>query len=226
MRAAASERPAPIERGPATLVFDLGGVVFRWRPDEFLPRLLPDRAPDAAAARDLAVLFFEGFGGDWADFDRGRIDIVPLAERIAARTGLAVAEARCVIDAIPDELQPLPETEALLRRLHAAGHRLVFLSNMPVPYARHLETAHAVLGLFERGVFSSRIGMIKPEPALFAHAASAFGREPEALTLIDDSETNVRAALAHGWSAIRFDSAAQVERELAKAGRIAASDLG
>jgi len=68
--------------------------------------------------------------------------------------------------------------------------------------------------------------MIKPEPALFAHAASAFGRAPEALTLIDDNETNVRAALAHGWSAIRFDSAAQVERELAKAGRIAASDLG
>jgi len=36
---------------------------------------------------------------------------------------------------------PLPDTEAWLRRLKAAGHRLVFLSNMPVPYARHLESA-------------------------------------------------------------------------------------
>ena len=226
MRSAEPERPVPVERGPATLVFDLGGVVFRWRPDEFLPRLLPDRAPDAAAARDLTVLFFEGFGGDWADFDRGRIEIAPLADRIAARTGLRVDEARRVIDAIPDELQPLPDTEALLRRLHAAGHRLVFLSNMPVPYARHLEATHQVFDVFERGVFSSRIGMIKPEPALFAHAAAAFERAPSALILIDDNEVNVQSAIAQGWSAIRFDSAAQVERDLAKAGYASSSTLG
>ena len=226
MRAAATERPARLQRGPATLVFDLGGVVFRWRPDEFLPRLLPQHAPDAAAARELTTRFFEGFGGDWADFDRGRIEIAPLADRIAARTGFAVDEARRVIDAIADELQPLPDTEALLRRLHAAGHRLVFLSNMPVPYARHLEATHKVFDVFERGVFSSRIGMIKPEPALFTHAAASFEREPSALTLIDDNETNVRAAIAHGWSAIRFDSAAQVERDLAKAGHAVSIDLG
>ena len=217
---------APRDGRTATLVFDLGGVVFRWRPDEFLPRLLPDRAADAAAARDLATLFFEGFGGDWAAFDRGHIDVAPLAERIAARTGLRVAEARRVIDAIPDELQPLPETETLLRRLHANGHRLVFLSNMPAPYAHHLEAVQPVLRLFERGVFSSRVGTIKPEPALFAHAANAFEREPSALTLIDDNDANVKAAIAHGWSAIRFETAAQAERDLAAAGRAGSIDCG
>ena len=56
MQPGAPEGPARSERGPATLVFDLGGVVFRWRPDEFLQRLLPDRAPDAAAARDLTEI--------------------------------------------------------------------------------------------------------------------------------------------------------------------------
>ncbi len=86
-----------------------------------------------------------------------------------------------------------------------------------MPYAQHLESAHAVLGLFERGVFSSRIGMIKPEPALFAHAATAFERAPSSLLLLDDNETNVRAAIALGWSAIRFENAAQAERELAAA---------
>ena len=211
---------------PATLVFDLGGVVFRWRPDEFLPRLLPNQATDSAATRELITVFFEGFGGDWADFDRGRIEPAPLAGRIADRTGLRLDEVRRVIDAIPDELQPLPDTEAWLRRLKAAGHRLVFLSNMPVPYALHLESAHAVLCLFERGVFSSRIGMIKPEPALFAHAATAFERAPSSLLLLDDNETNVQAAIAHGWSAIRFENAAQAERELTAAARAGSIDLG
>jgi hypothetical protein len=78
---------------------------------------------------------------------------------------------------------------------------------MPVPYALHLESTHAVLGLFERGVFSSRIGMIKPEPALFAQAATAFERAPSSLLLLDDNETNVKAAIALGWSAIRFENA-------------------
>ena len=201
-----------------TLVFDLGGVVFRWRPDEFLPRLLPDRTPDPAATRALVAAFFEGFGGDWAEFDRGRIESAPLAERIAARTGLRADEARRVIDAIPDELQPIPETEALLRQLHGAGHRLVYLSNMPRLYAQHLEAEQPVLALFERGVFSSRLGAIKPEPALFAQAAEAFEREPSTLLLIDDNDANVRAAIDLGWSALRFESAAQVAAGLAPFG--------
>jgi len=211
-----STEAAPRSHG--AIVFDFGGVVFRWRPDEFLPRLLPQRAPDRVAAQALAALFFEGFGGDWADFDRGRIEPAPLAERIAARTGLAVEEARRVIDAIPDELQPVPETEELLGRLRAAGHRLFFLSNMPAPYARHLEATHAVFKLFERGVFSSRVGIIKPEPALFAHAADAFGCEPRALLLIDDNQANVDAAITAGWAAFRFDDATQCARDLASIG--------
>ncbi|MEO6743002.1 MAG: HAD family phosphatase [Caldimonas sp.] len=227
MRPEASALPARRDGDvPATLVFDLGGVVFRWRPDEFLPRLLPNHATDPAATRELITRFFEGFGGDWADFDRGRIEPAPLADRVAARTGIRLGEVRRVIDAIPDELQPLPDTEAWLRRLKVAGHRLVFLSNMPVPYARHLESTHSVLGLFERGVFSSRIGMVKPEPALFSHAATVFERVPSSLLLLDDNEANVNAAIGLGWAAIRFENAVQAERDLAAAARAGSIDLG
>ena len=196
------------------LVFDLGGVVFRWRPDEFLTRLLPARAPTPAAARALAGSFFEGFGGDWGEFDRGRIEADALAERIATRIGCTPDEARRVIDAIPDELQPIPATVELLRRLHDRGSRLFFLSNMPMPYASHLESAHDVFGCFEGGVFSSRVGLIKPEPAMFAHAARSFGGQPAGLMLIDDIQANVDAARVAGWRSLRFDDAAQCAAEL------------
>ena len=83
-----------------------------------------------------------------------------------------------------------------------------------------------MFGLFERGVFSSRVGMIKPEPALFAHAAAAFERAPSALLLLDDNEANVKAAIGLGWAAIRFENAAQAERELATAGRAGSIDPG
>ena len=196
------------------IVFDFGGVVFRWEPQEFLTRLLPERAPTRSAARRLALDFFQAFGGDWSEFDRGRIEPGPLAVRIAARLGLAVDEARRVIDAIPGELQPVPETVDLVRRLHAAGQTLFFLSNMPFPYARHLEANHDVFRFFERGVYSSRAGLIKPEPAMFAHAAEVFEAEPAELLLIDDIEVNIEAAKRAGWHGLRFENARRCASDL------------
>ncbi len=200
------------------IVFDFGGVLFRWMPLEFLPRLLPGRATSLLATQELARGIFQGFDGDWGEFDRGVLDAPALAQRIAKRTGLSVGEARHVIDAIPDELRPLPESVALLRRLHEAGRELYFLSNMPEPYARHLEATHEFLALFRRGVYSARVKMIKPEPAIFEHARASFGEVGTPLVFIDDVAKNVTAARAAGWQAIQFRDAAQCETELRSLG--------
>jgi putative hydrolase of the HAD superfamily len=200
------------------LVFDLGGVVYRWQPHEFLPRMLPARAPDRGAAERFAAAFFQSFDGDWSEFDRGTLEAEELARRTAERLGLGLHEARHVIASIPAELQPVPETVALIERLRADGHELRFLSNMPHPYAEVLEARDPVMRLFAGGVFSSRVGLIKPEPALFAHAAAAFGGDARDLLLLDDVERNVVAARAAGWQAIRFDDAAQCAAAIADHG--------
>ncbi len=200
------------------IVFDFGGVLFRWTPHEFMPRLLPAHATDAASTHALVLAFFQLFQGDWGDFDRGTVDVDTLAARIAARVGiLTAAEARRVIDAVPDELTPLPGSVDLLHRLHARGHGLYFLSNMPEPYARILEARHGVdfLGLFGGGVFSSRVGVIKPEAAIFELAAQTFGVDPHATVFIDDVAKNlVAASAAVGWRGIHFLDAGQCEAEL------------
>jgi len=66
------------------VVFDFGGVLFRWRPTELIARLLPERAADAPAAQALAADFFQSHDGDWGDFDRGSVEPDALAERIAS----------------------------------------------------------------------------------------------------------------------------------------------
>ena len=197
------------------IIFDLGGVLLRWRPHELLRACLPERTRSAQAIRALEAQIFQGFGGDWAEFDRGTLEPAPLAERIAARTGLTMAEAHRVIDAVPQELQPLPASVTLLERLHGLGRELYFLSNMPEPYAVHLEARHDFLRLFRRGIFSARVQMIKPEPALFAHAEAEFGISGGPVVFIDDVVKNVHAARAAGWQTIHFESAAQCGRELA-----------
>ncbi len=200
------------------IVFDFGGVLFRWQPHEFMARLLPERAPTPAAAHALVGEFFEGFGGDWGKFDRGTIESGPLAERIAQRTGLRLDEARLIIAAVPRELQPIADMVALLPRLQAQGHVLYYLSNMPAPYAEHLEAAHGFMGLFRGGVFSARVQLIKPEPAIFAHAQQVFGIQAADTLFIDDLAHNADAARRAGWHAVQFHDPAQCERELVARG--------
>lgn len=202
------------------IVFDFAGVLFHWHPRQLLRRTLPRQAVDDASAARLERDIFQGYGGDWADFDRGQVEVLDLVRRIAARTGLPPDAVRAVVEAVPAELQPVPSTVALLRHLHAQGRRLHFLSNMPGPYADHLERSHDFIGCFESGVFSARVGQIKPEPSIFATAARCFGAEPDELLFIDDVPDNVLAAQRAGWTALHFVGAADCEARLRAGGWI------
>lgn len=200
------------------VVFDFGGVVFQWRPKELLKRTLPHRAVDEAAAQQLVLDFFQNYEGDWGRFDRGTIEVPELAPLIAERLGFELGEVQAVIDAVPGELAAQKETVELLHRLHDQGHKLYFLSNMPEPYAVHLESTHAFFSRFTDGVFSSRVKLIKPEPEIFQLATERFGIEPSQTVFIDDVAKNVEIARAHGWHAIQFITAQQVEAELSAIG--------
>ena len=128
----------------------------------------------------MAASIFQSFvpHSDWAEFDRGTLGASELAERISSRTGLSVDEVAAVIDAIPPHLEPMDSTVALMRRLKDAGHPIFYLSNMPAPYADHLERSNEFFSWFDGGVFSARVGLIKPDPAVFDLMHSRFGITP------------------------------------------------
>lgn len=196
------------------VVFDFAGVLFHWKPMALLQRLLPEYAKDEASAAHWAAQIFQGYTSDWAEFDRGTIEPEPLIERIAARTGLAHALVETVVDAVPHSMHALPASVALVEQLHALGEPLYFLSNMPSPYADVLEQANPFLRCFQDGVFSARVQLIKPEPAIFAFAAQRFGRPPDQLLFFDDVPANVAAARAAGWQAEVFTDAEQAGADL------------
>lgn len=202
------------------VVFDFGAVLFQWQPMRLLQELVPELAPDEAGARALAPRIFESFDlrSDWAQFDLGKVDEAALAERIGRRIEVAPALIRRVIDGIPAHLQPQGPTVTLLRRLRAAGHRLYYLSNMPEPYAAHLERENDFVGEFADGIFSARVGLMKPQPEIFSLAVARFALDPARTLFIDDHAGNIAAARAQGWQGLRFIDAAQCAGELQAAG--------
>lgn len=208
---------------PKTAVFDLGAVLLHWQPTEIIQHELPQHAPNAAAAQALSERIFQGLhpGATWAEFDRGTVEPAPLAALLGAQSGVDAAEMLRFIHAIPNHLHTQHDTAALLPRLQAQGHRLVYLSNMPTPYADRLLNERDFFDHFEDGIFSARVGLVKPDHAIYALAETQFGLTPADTVFIDDNAYNVATARARGWQAIQFLDAAQCERDLLKMGWLA-----
>jgi len=194
------------------VVFDLGGVVVAWRPVEIVARAFAD--PDT---RDLVHAQIIGHP-DWLELDRGTLTVDAAVARGAARTGMGEAEVRAFIEGVPASLVADANAVALLRRVHAAGHRLFCLSNMPTFSMEHLEREYDFWDLFSGKVISSRVGHCKPEAAIYQHLLATYQLDPAQTIFIDDVEANVAAAAAFGIQTIRFDDVVQCEAELRRLG--------
>jgi HAD superfamily hydrolase (TIGR01509 family) len=210
-------QPAKIISATMTqdVVFDLGGVLLNWQPPRLLQSLLPELSLDQSAAKTLGGEIFQSFNpaSDWARFDLGLIQPDELAQRIASRTVLSVAQVRRVIDGIPDHLHALTDTVNILQSLAQSGHRLFFLSNMPAPYADILTARERFFRHFSDGIFSAHVQCMKPDAALFKQAQARFQLET-APVFVDDMPVNVEAATRHGWRGLRFENAPALSQAL------------
>ncbi len=200
-----------------SIVFDFGAVLFGWRPDLLVAQRFARQAATPHAAQVLARAIFHH--ADWLSFDRGVLDLPVVVDRTATRLGLPRADLADLMSGIGEYLTPIPETLDLLARLRrrrqqADDLRLFYLSNMPAPFARVLERRHDFLRWFDGGVFSGDVGLLKPEPAIFALLESRHALVPQQAIFIDDSAANVDAARARGWRAIEFRSADQLAADL------------
>jgi len=206
------------------IVFDLGGVVFKWKPLELLQDIFPERAPNAVAAKQWADQIFESFNplSDWAQFDLGLIELDALAAKISKRVGIPEADMHLLIASIPPHMVPQEGTVAIISDLKVAGHPLYFLSNMPAGYADHLERTNDFFKHFTDGLFSARIQQIKPQMPIFQTANERFKVSGKETVFIDDVQHNIDAAHDHGWTGLRFDEPAQVRRDLVAMGLLRA----
>jgi len=206
-------RPSPLN-----LVFDLGGVVLDWRPADLLQATFPDQASSHQHAAALAQQVFGH--ADWLAFDQGVLGAAELTRRTAARLALDASALATLIDSIGDLLQPMAGALELLDRLRQRrdGHsplRLYYLSNMPQPYARVLESRFEFFSWFDGGLFSSDVQLIKPDPAIYQLLARRYAFNPGQTLFVDDLQANVRAAQALGWRGHHFVSPQQLRVQLA-----------
>jgi putative hydrolase of the HAD superfamily len=91
----------------------------------------------------------------------------------------------------------------LVEEQRAAGTRLALLSNAPHVQADAFERVAWTEG-FEHVFVSARLGMVKPDEAIFEHVLAELDAQPEDVTFVDDRQANVDAAAGLGIRGVLF----------------------
>src|SRR5712691_6892039 len=96
------------------------------------------------------------------------------------------------------------------RSLRVAGFQTALLSNLHLRFSAHIRSSSEWLQLFDHQIFSSEVGLIKPDPAIFLKCLQALRVKPEQTLFIDDRDANVETAIALGGYAIKYESVPQL----------------
>ncbi len=198
------------------VVFDLGGVLLR------------PEGPAVDLARLLGVEVEAVLGPYWRHrdaYDRGGPagDFWGALRRDLAGAGHELA------DVPDDELDHVDASRwarlgdgsaELLADLAAAGTTTAVLSNAPASLATTVRAAGWSRG-FSHLVFSSDLGLMKPEPEIYEQVERRTGRPAQELLFFDDRPPNVDAAARHGWSAHLWTGLGPAREVLTAAGALA-----
>lgn len=182
------------------VIFDIGNVLIAWQPERYFDRVIGVDARRAMCAQ---------------------VDIPALMDRIDAGADFATEVARTAArhpdwsdtilhfrDHWCDMAQPaIAHSVRLLAALQARGVRTFALSNFGAQNFPLSAAQFPFLNSFERSYISGRMGLIKPDPAIYAALEADCGLAPHTLLFTDDRADNIAAAAARGWQVHLFDGA-------------------
>ena len=202
-----------------TVIFDFGGVITS-SPFEAFNRMEAERGLPHNLVRRINSANPDG--NAWALFERAEID--------AARfDSLFAQEARALGHELPgrDVLALLSgdiraEMVAALDWLKANGYRIgCITNNVPTGHGAQMsstadraEAIAAILARFDHVVESSKVGIRKPDPAIYRLACDALGVSPERCVYLDDLGINCKPAAALGMAAIKVSTSEQALADL------------
>lgn len=75
---------------------------------------------------------------------------------------------------------------------------------MPEEFLARARRELGVFSLYDVGIFSCELGLVKPEPDIYRALITALGAAPEEIVFFDDVAINVEAAAAVGIRAFQW----------------------
>lgn len=99
-------------------------------------------------------------------------------------------------------------------RVRECGYLIGILSNISKELVSSLEQQFPWIHQFDHTVWSCRVGLAKPDTAIFRHTLKQFRMLPEDILYIDDREENIKSAGRLGIGGIIYKNMPQLRSQL------------
>lgn len=180
-----------------TFLYDIGRVLLDFDFESALARLLPPDCPDPAARMTRLLERKDAFEAGEVEADayvRWALEVLG--------SEASPAEFRDTWQRIFTPNEPMWDC---VRRLSAAGHRLILFSNTNAIHCPWIFETYPEFALFDDAVLSFEVGAIKPHPPIYHHAIEVHGLEPERTLYIDDLPENIATGREFGFHCHPYD---------------------
>jgi epoxide hydrolase-like predicted phosphatase len=180
------------------LILDFGGVV-----TSDFDAALGGFCSRAGLARDAAQLALRSPEGcqALADAETGRVPQADFEMVVARLLGLPAAG---LFRQMLAELQPNQAVLDYVKTVRKSGVGAAILSNSWGPGGEDAYAGYNLQKSFDVVVISDRVGLRKPDPAIYQLTADRLGLEPSQCVFVDDNEHNLPPARALGMKTVHF----------------------
>ncbi len=194
------------------IVFDIGNVLvaFRWREyfAEFgYSKEIYDRLCKATAMNPI-----------WNEYDRGTCTEEEVLQGFIASDPEIEPQIRETLSDLKGLLIMYDYAIDWVKELKEKGYGVYYLSNYSWPAYRDCEEELAFIPYMDGGILSFKEHVIKPDAAIYNLLMERYGLKAEECVFLDDTEKNIKGALAVGMHGIVFKDKAQAIEELRKLG--------
>ena len=191
------------------VVFDIGNILIRFAPDDFLQKLFP--GDEEKQAHMMQVVYN---GKYWLMFDRGMMEYEEAAQRLSEEFGGAYEDYMHALTGWIGLKTPIEEGWRAAKRCKEMGKKLYLLSNYPrYGYERLREKFAGYFGdLFDGGFISCYEHKMKPDAAVYEILAARGRFDPGRSVFIDDTLKNVESAIKTGMHGFHMHENGMMDR--------------
>jgi len=191
------------------VVFDIGNVLIKFAPDDFLQRLFPD---DEEKQQHMLEHVYRG--KYWQEFDRGTMTYEQAARRLSDELGGAYEDYMHALSGWIELKEPLEEGWRAAQRCRRAGKKLYLLSNYPQRGYERLRVKFESYfsDLFDGGVISCYAHQMKPEKEIYKTLIDTCSLNPARSMFIDDTLMNVEGAMKMGMHGFHMHESGMMDR--------------
>lgn len=189
------------------VVFDVGQVLLRFEPKEFLPKMFPGNIADKLMPPAL-------MGGDlWLRMDRGDFTAEEAARLITEKSGhpeMMEYELHFMLNFA--KLMSLLPPAKMIPELKKMGKKLYIISNYgKETFAATMAQFPELFNQFDGMVVSAHEKLIKPDPRIYQLLLDRYSLKAEECVFIDDLAANVQGAVDVGFKGIHYTGPEAIE---------------